>query len=29
MGTDFLAGPVAIGQEVMALNYKRVHSDWL
>jgi len=29
MGTDFLAGPVAIRQSVMILIYKRVDLDWL
>ncbi|KAK4820097.1 hypothetical protein QYF61_019154 [Mycteria americana] len=27
MGTDFLAGPVAIGQGATVLNYKKVDSD--
>jgi len=27
MGTNFLAGPVAIGQGVMVLNLKTVDSD--
>ena len=27
MGTNFLAGPVVIGQGVMVLNYKRVDLD--
>jgi len=29
MGTDFLVGPVAIGQGVMVLNEKRVDLDWM
>ena len=29
MGTDFLAGPVVIGHEVMVLNLKRGDVDWI
>ena len=29
MGTNFLAGPVAIGQGVVVLNYKSVDLDWI
>ena len=28
-GTNFLAGPVATGQDVMVLNQKRVDLDWI
>lgn len=27
--TEFLAGPVAIGQRIMVLNYKRVDSNYI
>ena len=29
MGTNFLAGPVVIGQGVMVLNKNRVDLDWM
>lgn len=29
MGTNFLTRPIAIGQGVMLLNYKRVDSDYI